>query len=397
MTNLKPIIEARNELFDKRNAIFEAAIEESRALTADELKEAQDLRDQIDAYDATVEESRKTKKLTVTQTQDGTVVVDDDAAKKQAADIKALSDYIRFRKDTLETDSVLNTASQMKESGNSAVIPTTIADKIVEKVKEISPIYEKATKYSDPGDLKITVVDTSTDDVTIGFVADELDAPDSHVPAFSSITLSGYVYRAIALISKKLIRNAQFDIVTWLVNYLAKKIAIFFEATLIGSASADVKGIIGSYDSTNMKVVTANKSTITFDELIKLKAKVPTAYQNDACFVMNSSTYEAITLLKDANGRYLLQIDPTAPFGFSLLGKPVYLTENLGNLGTASANLIIYGDFSGLAVKEPGAFEVEVLYERYSDIGAVGINLWGEIDSKVEDKQKIAVMAAHAS
>lgn len=397
MTNLKPIIEARNELFDKRNAIFEAAIEESRALTADELKEAQDLRDQIDAYDATVEESRKTKKLTVTQTQDGTVVVDDDAAKKQAADIKALSDYIRFRKDTLETDSVLNTASQMKESGNSAVIPTTIADKIIEKVKEISPIYEKATKYSDPGDLKITVVDTSTDDVTIGFVADELDAPDSHVPAFSSITLSGYVYRAIALISKKLIRNAKFDIVTWLVNYLAKKIAIFFEATLIGSASADVKGIIGSYDSTNMKVVTANKSTITFDELIKLKAKVPTAYQNDACFVMNSSTYEAITLLKDANGRYLLQIDPTAPFGFSLLGKPVYLTENLGNLGTASANLIIYGDFSGLAVKEPGAFEVEVLYERYSDIGAVGINLWGEIDSKVEDKQKIAVMAAHAS
>ena len=400
MTNLKPIIEARNELFDKRNAIFENAIEETRALTEDELKEAQDLRDQIEAYDATIEESRKTKKLEVAKTTDGTTaIVDVDAAEKQAADIKALNDYIRFRKETLDTDSVLNTASEMKQSGNSAVIPTTIADKIIEKVQELSPLYAMATKYTEPGDLKITVIDTSTDDITIDFVDDELDTPDSHVPGFSSITLGGYVYRALALISKKLIRNAAFDVVTWLVNYLAKKIALFFERNLIGSAAqnAKVKGILGSYDATNMKVVTANKSEITFDELIKLKAKIPSAYQGTSGFIMNSNTYQAITMLKDANGRYLLQIDPTAPFGFSLLGRPVYLTENLGNLGTASADLIIYGDFSGLAVKEPGAFEVEVLYERYSDKGAVGINLWGEIDAKVEDVQKFAVMAAKAS
>ena len=285
----------------------------------------------------------------------------------------------------------------MKQSGNTAIIPTTIADKIIEKVKEISPIYNLATKYTEIGDLKITVLDTSSDDLTIAFVSDELDTPDSHVPGFTTITLSGYVYRALALISKKLIRNAAFDLVTWLVNYLSRKIAQFFEVTLIGAADADVKGILGSYDSTNMKIVTANKSAITFDELIQLKAKVPSAYQQNACFIMNNATYQAITLLKDANGRYLLQIDPTAPFGFSLLGRPVYLTEALGNLGTASANLVIYGDISGLSVKEPGTFEIDVLYERYSDSGAVGINLWGEIDSKVEDKQKIAVMVAHAT
>ena len=400
MTKLKGIIEARNDLYDKRNAILEAAIEEERPLTKEELDQVADYRDQIEAYDATVEEARKIKKMEVAKTADGaTAVIDVDAAEKQAADIKALNDYIRFRKDTLDTDSVLDTASEMKQSGNNAVIPTTIADKIIEKVKELSPIYSMATKYNQPGDLKITVLDTSTDDIMIEFVDDELETPDSHVPSFNTITLGGYVYRALALVSKKLIRNAAFDLITWLVNYLARKIALFFEKTLLGSAdqNAKVKGVLGSYDSTNMKVVTADKSKISFDELIQLKAKVPSAYQATSAFIMNSNTYQAITLLKDANGRYLLQIDPTAPFGFSLLGRPVYLTENLGNLGTASADLIIYGDFSGLAVKEPGAFEVEVLYERYSDSGAVGINLWGEIDSKVEDVQKIAVMAAKAS
>lgn len=389
MTNTKSILELRNECYDNALAILNTAENEKRALTAEELSQVQDYRAQVDAYDATLEEARKMKERSFAGDQGG--AADPTAAEKEAADVKALNDYIRFKKD------VLDTATQMKQSGNTAIIPTTIADKIVEKVKEISPIYNLATKYTEIGDLKITVLDTSSDDLTIAFVSDELDTPDSHVPGFTTITLSGYVYRALALISKKLIRNAAFDLVTWLVNYLSRKIAQFFEVTLIGAADADVKGILGSYDSTNMKIVTANKSAITFDELIQLKAKVPSAYQQNACFIMNNATYQAITLLKDANGRYLLQIDPTAPFGFSLLGRPVYLTEALGNLGTASANLVIYGDISGLSVKEPGTFEIDVLYERYSDSGAVGINLWGEIDSKVEDKQKIAVMVAHAT
>lgn len=394
MTKLKGIIEARNDLFDKRNAILEAAIEEERPLTKEELDQVADYRDQIEAYDATVEEARKIKKMEDTKTADGaTAVVDVDAAEKQAADIKAMNDYIRFKKD------VLDTATQMKQSGNTAVIPTTIADKIIEKVKEISPIYNLATKYTEPGELKLTVLDTSSDDVTIDFVDDELDVPDSHVPGFTTITLGGAVYRALALISKKLIRNAAFDLVTWLVGYLSRKIAAFFEKVLIGSAdvNAKVKGILGSYDSANMKIVTADKSKVAFDEIVDLTDKVVDTYQQNAVFIMSRETRKEIRKLKDGDGRYLLLVDPTMPYGYSLLGKPVYLTENLGNPGTASANLIIYGDISGLAVKEPGSFEIEVLYERYSDAGAVGINLWGEIDSKVEDKQKIAVMVAKAS
>lgn len=400
MTKTKSIMEARNEAYDNAMAILNAAENDGRALTDEELSQVQDFRAQVDAFDATIDEARKMKKLSVTQTPDGsTVVIDVDAAERQAADFKALNDYIRFKKDSLETDSVLGEATSMKQSGNSAVIPSTIADKIIEKVKEISPIYNFATKYTQPGELKLTVLDTSTDDVTIDFVDDEMGVPDSHVPGFTTITLGGAVYRAISLISKKLIKNAAFDLVTWLVNYLSRKIAGFFEKVLIGSAAqnAKVKGILGSYDDTNMKITTASKSAVTFDEIIDLTDKIVDVYQQNAVFIMSRATRKAIRKLKDGDGRYLLLVDPTMPYGYSLLGKPVYLTENLGSLGTASANLIIYGDISGLAVKEPGAFEVEVLYERYSDAGAIGVNLWGEIDAKVEDKQKLAVMVAAAS
>lgn len=393
MTNTKAIIEARNELFDKAQAIIDTALNENRAMTDDEINEVNDLNAKIDAYDATADAARQTK-MKAYQTADGsTIVIDTEAAQRQAQDIKDLSDYIRFKKD------VLNTATTMKTNGNGAVIPTTIADRIIEKVKEFSPLYALAHKYYEIGEMKIPVVDTSTDDVTIDFVDDEMDTPDSHVNSFTSITLSGAVYRSIAVISKRMINNSAFDLVAWMVTYFAKKIAYFFEKTLIGSAdvNAKVKGILGSYDSTNMKVVTASKNAITFDEVIDLQELVVQEHQADSVFIMTRGTRKALRKAKDADGRYLLNYDPTMPYGFSILGKPVYLTENLGELGTASANLIIYGNPAGLAVKEPRAFEIDVLYELYSAKGGVGIHLFGEVDSKVEDKQALAVMVAAAS
>lgn len=392
MTNLKPMIEARNEQFDLWQKIVDKAASEKRPYTEEEEDLIADYKAKIDGFDATIENARELKKRKVAELPDGSVaIVDVEAAEKQAQDIKNLSDYIRFKKD------VLDNATQMKTGGNGAVIPTTIADKIIERVKEYSPLYRLAHKYYEKGDLKIPVVDTSTDDVTIEFVSDEMDTPDSHVNGFTSITLSGYVYRAKALISKKMINNAAFDLVEWMITYFAKKIAYFFEKALIGSASADVKGILGSYDTTNMKVVTASKSAVAFDEMIDLQEKIVEEHQADSVFIMTRDTRKALRKAKDADGRYLLNYDPTMPYGFSILGKPVYLTENLGSLGTASANLIIYGDPSGLAVKEPKAYELQVLYELYSAQGAVGIHLFGEMDSKVEDKQAFAVMVAAAS
>lgn len=392
MTKTKAIVEARNEMYDAAIEIVEAAEKEGRAMTAEELAQVQDYRSQVEAYDASIAEARKVKALAIAKTADGsTAIIDVEAAAKQAADIKALSDYVRFKKD------VLDTATQMKTTGNGAVIPSTIVDKIIEKVKEYSPLYRLAHKYYEIGELKIPVVDTSTDDVTIDFVSDEMDAPDSHVNGFTSITLGGYVYRSIAKISKKMINNAAFDLVAWMITYFAKKIAYFFEKTLIGSASANCKGVLGSYDTANMQVVTASKSAITFDELIDLQEKVVQEHQPDSIFIMTRNTRKTLRKVKDADGRYLLNYDPTMPYGFSILGKPVYLTENLGELGTANANLIIYGNPAGLAVKEPKSYEIDVLHELYSAQGAVGIHLFGEIDSKVEDKQALAVMVAAAA
>ena len=111
---------------------------------------------------------------------------------------------------------------------------------------------------------------------------------------------------------------------------------------------------------------------------------------------MSPETLTTISLLKDSNGRYLLQDDITNDFGYTLLGKPVYESDNMDEIGAGNTP-VYYGDMSGLATKFVEELEIEVLREKYADQHAVGVVAWMEFDSKVEDAQKISKLVCAGS
>ena len=111
---------------------------------------------------------------------------------------------------------------------------------------------------------------------------------------------------------------------------------------------------------------------------------------------MSNATRTAIRLLKDNEGRYLLNENVTSAFGRTLLGKPVYVSDNMPDM-SANAKAIYYGDMSGLAVKMSEEFEIQVLREHYATQHAIGVVGWTELDAKVENEQKIAVLKMGAS
>ena len=135
--------------------------------------------------------------------------------------------------------------------------------------------------------------------------------------------------------------------------------------------------------------------------LLDVQDTIPDAYQSGAFWLMNPKTRSAIRKLKDGQDNYLLVPDfsNASSSGWSLLGKPVYVTDNLPAFGDAEEgdNFIYYGDFSGLAVKTGESAEIEVLNELYSTQHAVGLNVWFEFDCTVEDAQKIAALAVAES
>ena len=98
-----------------------------------------------------------------------------------------------------------------------------------------------------------------------------------------------------------------------------------------------------------------------------------------------------IRKLKDSDGNYILNRAFNEKWDYELLGKPVYCSEKVEKLGTATKPVIFYGDFSGLAVKETEEMEIQILLEKFATQHAIGVVGYSELDAKVENTQKIAV------
>lgn len=379
--NIKGLEEKRSDLREQMATMLDTAKAEERAMTSEEITKFDELENEIKNIDATIEREERTNM------NENKEIVKDVTVEER--DIKSFADYIRNAVTGLENRAETNLA----KGDNGAVIPKTIVKKIMEKVEDISPIYKLATKYHIAGVINVPKEDNTSDTITVAY-ATEFTELESHSNKFATIELTGYLYGALTKISKSLLRNSDFDLTNWVVKKMAKKIAKFIEGELINGTTSKISGIIGSYDATNMKVTLAKAGAITADELIDLQELVPDDYQGDCIWVMNRATRKAIRKLKDGQGNYLLEKDSTAKWGYRIMGADVYCSDNISALGTASKPVVMYGDFSGLAVKEGEKTEIQVLTERFATQHAVGVVAWGELDAKVEDTQKIAVAVA---
>ena len=376
--NIKGLEEKRNDLKGQLEALLDGAKAEERAMTSEEITKFDEIEAEIHNIDKTIEREERRNTMENTETKKEVTV--------EERDYKSFADYIRNTVAGIENRAETNLA----KGDNGAVIPKTIVKKIMEQVEDISPIYKLATKYHIAGIVNVPKEDNTSDTITVAY-ATEFTELESHSNKFATIELTGYLYGALTKISKSLLRNSDFDLTNWVVKKMAKKIAKFIEGELIHGTSGKIAGIIGSYDATNMKVTLAKASEIKADELIDLQELVPDEYQADSIWVMNRATRKAIRKLKDGQGNYLLEKDSTSKWGYRLMGNDVYCSDNIVGLGTASKPVVMYGDFSGLAVKEGEKTEIQVLTERFATQHAVGVVAWGELDAKVEDTQKIAV------
>ena len=272
---------------------------------------------------------------------------------------------------------------------NGSVIPSFIANKIIKQVTDISPIFAKATRYNVKGTLSIPYYDESTQSITVAF-AEEFKSLTSTSGKYANIQLKGYLAGALTKISKSLINNSQFDIVGEVIKSMAEKIAEFIENVLLNGATVGgdtIEGLTGI----KTEIVAAAANKITMDELIQLKDSVKDVYQRGACFIMHPETRTYLRTLKDQNGRYLMQDDVTSEFGTTLLGKPVFVSDNANKM-EAGKVAVIYGDLSGLAVKVSEESSIQVLREKYADEHVDGVITWMEFDAKIENQQKLAKM-----
>lgn len=390
---MKELIEKKNDLITRAEKVLAVAKEEKRELTPEEAQELKEIKAKVDMIaetiklDEDVKEMAKEdmeKKEDYTPTEKGEKMKKEETNNVAEQETRAFENYIRGY--------VVNErAGELTKADNGAVIPTSIANKIIKKVYDICPILEQSTKYNVKGNLDLPYYDADTSNITVAYQS-EFVAMSSSNGNFKSIRLTGFLAGALSKISRSLINNSQFNIVDFVVDEMANAIKRFIEKELLVGTPDKVEGL----STLTNKVETASATAITADEIIKLQDSIKDEFQSGAIWIMSSKTRTALRLLKDANGRYLLQDDINATFGKTLLGKPVYVSDNMPEIG-AGNTAIYYGDMKGLATKFNEEINVEVLREKYADEHAVGVIGWFEFDSKVEDAQKLAKLVCKSA
>ena len=390
--NYKGLVEKKNDLITRAEAILNDAETNKRELTDDEAQELAEIRDDVrkikealKIHDEIKDEKKELKD------EEGAAMAEEQALKeaacKEEGDRRAFEAYIR--------GVVLNERDNMTKAANGAVIPTTIANKIIAMVYNICPILDRSTKYNVKGKLVVPYYDETSHAITVNY-ASEFEELSSNVGAFDKIELDGFLAGTLTLISRSLINNAQFNIVDFIVERMAYAIKRFIEDQLLNgyTGTGAASGVVGLSGLTN-SMTAAAADAITANEVVQLHDKIKDDFQSNAIWIMSPATRTALRTLKSTTGYYLLNDDISTPFGTSLLGKPVYVSDNMPDMA-AGKTAIYYGDMRGLATKFSEEMSIEVLREKYATQHAVGVVGWLEFDAKVEDAQKIAKLVMHA-
>ena len=369
--DLKKMLEMRTQKLAALKALIEKAKAEERAMNQDEITSFEALETEIRELDKTIAALEKARELTESEPQ---VPVEEEKRSVEERDYEVFDALIRSEE---------TRAGELTKGENGAVIPTTIANKIIEKVVEICPIFQDSDRYNVKGTLSIPYYDESTSDITMEY-ADEFTDGESKTGKFKSINLTGFLGRAISDVSISLINDSSFDVVGFVVRRMAESIARFIEKELLKGTPNKVDGL--SKGVQELKTAGAN---FTADEIIDLQELIPDAYQANAYFIMSRKTRTAVRKLKDGQGNYLLNKDANSRWGYTLFGHDVYTSANMDDV-KAGATVMYYGDYTGLATKVSENINIKVLTEVKARQHAVEVLGFVELDAKVQNAQKIA-------
>lgn len=377
MKDMKELIERRNTLLDEMDSLVDKAGEETRAMSEEETARFEAVKAEVAGIDATIKADEERRAMDRKQHREETHGAADE--EQRALDEEAFLKFVRGEERALDV------------ANNGGIIPTTIASRIIEKVKELSPIYQMVTVYNVGGDLVFPVYDEESSSIKAAY-SDDMAELTEGTGKFTTVKLQNFIVGCLAKVSKSLMNRTDFDLVSFIVQKVAQAIAEFLEKECLVGTANKMTGVLSATNG----VTAASATAVTADELLDLQMVVPEVYQTGACWIMHKDTLKAIRKLKDGDNNYLLNRDITNSFGWSLLGKPVYVSENCPKMA-AGAKAVVYGDMTGLSVKLAQNVEIQVLMEKFATQHAIGVVGYIECDSKITEPQKLAVLTMKAS
>ena len=382
---MKKLYEKKNSLLNEMEDILNKAKEETRSFTEEEKSRVEEIKSEIRGLEQVIaneEELRSFDKSNITGATGNSEKTTEERQQEEVE--KEERQFI----DAVATGEIRN----LTAGNNGGIIPVTIASDIIDTVKELCPLLDHADIYHVAGELRLPKFKATSSNadgvatpITASYVNEFTELTES-TAQFETINLTNQIIGVLVKMSKSLLNRANFDVRSFIVNKVAKTIVEFLEKEMLIANEGKIQGAI----NTTNEVVAANQDKFDTTDLVDLQMAIPSAYQKNCMWIMHKDILKALRKLKTADGQFILNADVTAPFGYTILGKPVYLSDSMPKNIATGKNVMLYMDASGYAVKMTKSMEIQMLMEKYATQYAVGICAYVEIDAKIADENKIA-------
>lgn len=341
--NKKEYLEKRQNLINEaENLINEGKIEEANA-KMEEVKQLDNQWEEIAKAQANLNALNEPKGINITNLAgmrgvDGVVV--DTLDNNIITNNEDLYNSIEYRKAFMNhvikgspiPEKFMNTDQNTKTTDVGSVIPTTVMEKIVEKLESTGMILPLVTRTSYKGGLAIP---TSSVKPVATWVAEGRGSEKQKKPT-GQIVFSYYKLRCAVSVSfeTSVVTLGVFE--TTLINNIAEAMTKALEQAIItGSGEGQPKGILAETAPEGQNIEIAADADVDYETLINAEAALPLAYENDAVWCMTKKTFMKFVGMTDQNGQPIARVN----YGIAgrpertLLGRTVVLNDYMTSLG----------------------------------------------------------------
>lgn len=345
--NKKELLEKKNTLIAKFNDLKAKSVKDS--LSEDDVKTLSDIKDKIVPINEQLKKLETKKEGVLDNAEKGARVMNKEERKDLAVNVFA--DMIRGKKNSesfkkYRDSANITTPNAPAPAGGdtSGLIPTEVANNIVEKLSEVSPAYELAAKIPGHGNVSVPREDALAD---AGFVGE--DAAASTLPVtLKKTVLSSKRVGGKTIVTNTMLNDSAVNLTSYVVNGLTRSAGRALDyAILVGArngqpASQTFTPVIGNNDASLR--FTIDPSKLGVEDFLKIQNALNPQYTRNAVWIVSKAVYDIITRLKDGDGSYLFikQASPTANGVQSkFLNSNIYVSDAL----TGAPAEVIYGDF----------------------------------------------------
>ncbi len=254
--------------------------------------------------------------------------------------------------------------------------PVALERSLINEITAQNAIRQLADVRSSASDVDIPYVSTNTTAYLVG----EGVAVTASTPAFAKHNMKAYKVGALSYITHEALQDMFIDMEAWVRDDFAAAFASLEETHfLTGTGSSQPSGVITGASSA---LTTGSSTAISGDELISLIYAVDAKYRQNGSFVMKDSTVSLLRKLKDGQGQYLWQPSLVAGQPDRLYGYPIYTSSKMEE-ATAGKKSVLFGDFKKFRILDRRGLYFQRLNEIAATTGQVGFLAFRRYDSKL--------------